>query len=64
MRRGTDRVDLVVWGNADDGLRRLWNALTWAWAEAGGGTVMAESGPLDARGFAVEFSLPEMLEQG
>src|SRR5262249_59720799 len=37
LRREGDRVACVTWGNADDGLRRLWNALAWALAAAGGG---------------------------
>ena len=39
LRREPDGVRLVTWGNADDAMRRAWNAVTWAVARAGGGTV-------------------------
>jgi hypothetical protein len=34
LRRGPDRVTCVVFGNADDATRRLWNDLALAFAEA------------------------------
>jgi hypothetical protein len=51
LRREGDGLAVVVWGNADDGLRQLWNALAWAFAKVGEGTIITESGPLTA----VEF---------
>jgi hypothetical protein len=44
IRRDSDRVVLVVWGNADAGLVRTWNALTWAFAEACNGQVQPRKG--------------------
>jgi hypothetical protein len=52
VRRGTDRVELVVWGNADADLRKFWNALAWAWAKAGGGRIETPDGPRDPDTFA------------
>src|SRR5262249_29441560 len=48
VRRAPDRVVTVTWGNADGPLRQAWNALTWAFAEAGAGQVQTENGPLGA----------------
>jgi hypothetical protein len=39
IRREADRVRLVTWGNADAAMVQAWNALAWAFAEAGGGQV-------------------------
>jgi hypothetical protein len=58
VRRQPDRVVLVVWGNADRGQRALWNALAWAWAEAGAGLVQTPEGPLTAEEFAGKAELP------
>jgi hypothetical protein len=44
VRRQGDCVVLVVWGNADAGLVRAWDALTWAFAEAGNGTIHTADG--------------------
>jgi hypothetical protein len=60
-RRQGDAVALVTWGNADGALRQAWNALTWAFAEAGGGLVQTPDGPLDAAAFARRAELPESL---
>jgi hypothetical protein len=39
VRREANRLVFVTWGNADAGLREWRDALTCAFAEAGGGTV-------------------------
>jgi len=39
LRRETDRLSLVTFGNADAALLRFWNTLAWACASAGGGQV-------------------------
>src|SRR5438067_2372044 len=41
-RRGEHEVRLVAWGNADEAQRRLWQALAWAFAIAGGGLVQTD----------------------
>jgi hypothetical protein len=58
LRRQGDQVQLVIWGNADEALKESWNALTWAYAEAGGGQVISPSGPLDPTAFLSKAQLP------
>jgi hypothetical protein len=59
IRRGDRQVELIVWGNADPGLRQLWNALAWAFAESGAGRVATPNGPLDATTFRARAELPD-----
>ena len=61
IRRETGQMILVVWGNADAGLRQAWNALAWALAEAGGGRVLVAEGELSAADYRVRADLPDML---
>jgi hypothetical protein len=61
VRRGGDRVTLVIWGNADDALRQAWNLLTWAWAEAGGGQVLTPQGSVSAADYRQAADLPTDL---
>jgi hypothetical protein len=58
VRRETDRITLVIWGNADASLLTGRNALALAFAEAGGGTVMATEGELAAEQFRHKADLP------
>ncbi|HLJ96972.1 MAG TPA: hypothetical protein VKU02_27660 [Gemmataceae bacterium] len=44
VRGEQDRVVLAIWGNADAGLVQIWNALTWAFAEAGKGNIHTADG--------------------
>src|SRR5437868_4674527 len=39
LRRETDGMRLVIWGNADAQTRQAWNAITWAVARLSGGIV-------------------------
>jgi hypothetical protein len=64
LRRGTHEVVFVTWGNADQALRQAWNALAWAFAEAGGGHVLTPEGVLDAAAFARQAELPAALRPG
>ncbi len=57
LRRGTTRISCTVWGNADERLRQAWNALSWACATAGFGTIETEGGPRSAAEFARETGL-------
>ena len=41
LRRESDGITLVIWGNADANLRKAWNALTWARLLTGG-TILGE----------------------
>jgi hypothetical protein len=61
VRREADRVAVVTWGNADRPLVQAWNALAWAFAEAGGGRVEAETGANSAADFRQTAELPAGL---
>jgi hypothetical protein len=61
LRRVGQELVCVTWGNADAGLRQVWNALAWACAAAGGGKVQTAQGPLDAEAFRRVAELPEAL---
>jgi hypothetical protein len=61
IRREPDRVRLVTWGNADAAMLQAWNALAWAFAEAGGGRVEGTEGALSAGEFRVRADLPPAL---
>jgi hypothetical protein len=61
LRRGPDRVALVVWGNAEGPLLQVRNALAWALAEAGGGQVASDAGEQTADEFRRAADLPEAL---
>jgi hypothetical protein len=61
LRRSAESVTFVTWGNAEGGLRQAWNALTWAFAEAGSGLVQTAQGPADAATFRRLADLPPPL---
>jgi hypothetical protein len=58
IRREPERVRLVTWGNADAAMLQAWNALTWAFAEAGGGHVELAEGTQSADDFRQQADLP------
>ncbi len=64
VRREPDRVLCVTWGNADAAMLRAWNALAWAFAEAGGGQVETPSGALSAEEYRRTADLPPELRPG
>jgi hypothetical protein len=64
IRRDGDRVRLVTWGNADAAMLKAWNALAWAFAEAGGGRVEGAEGALSAADFRRQADLPSVLQGG
>jgi hypothetical protein len=51
VRRDGAALRCVVWGNADEALRRDWEAVAWACAVAGGGTIRLPDGEFDAVAF-------------
>jgi len=63
LRRGPDRIDLVVWGNAAGELLQGWNALAWACAAAGDGVVVTEAGDVAAADFLRTADLPDALRK-
>ena len=52
VRRGSDSLACVVWGNADAALLASWNNFVWACAAAGEGVVLTETGAMSADEFA------------
>jgi hypothetical protein len=61
VRRASDHVAVVTWGNADASLRQAWNAIAWAYAEAGAGQVLTPAGPVAAADFRRTADLPAAL---
>jgi hypothetical protein len=61
VRREGERAVFVTWGNADAALVQAWNAVAWAFAAAGGGTIAAPDGPRDADDFFRRADLPAPL---
>jgi hypothetical protein len=63
VRREPGRVEVVTWGNADTPLRQAWNAVAWAFAAAGSGTIETPSRPLSAYEFHRAAELPEVVRR-
>jgi hypothetical protein len=61
VRRGEGSVTCVTWGNADAALRQAWQAVAWACAAAGGGTVETPQGRVDADAYRRTADLPDAL---
>jgi hypothetical protein len=61
LRREGGGIVCVTWGNADAALRQAWNALAWAFAEAGGGRVRTTDGLAEAAAFRRGAELPSVL---
>ena len=61
VKRAAEVVELVVWGNADQTLIRAWNALTWAFADAGQGMVDTEQGAQTADEYKKIVDLPGVI---
>ena len=57
LRREPDGITLVIWGNADAGMRQTWNALAWAIARLTDGTINGAT----ADAFAAANDLPPGL---
>jgi hypothetical protein len=62
VRREGGGVVLVIWGNADAGLRQVWNGLAWAFAAAGGGRVETAGGFMTADEYANRAELPAAFQ--
>ena len=61
VRRETERLVFVTWGNAEAAMLQAWNALVWAFAEVGGGRVETPEGLLDASAYRCCVDLPGAL---
>jgi hypothetical protein len=58
VRRESDQVMLIVWGNADAKLVQSWNALTWAFAETGNGQIQTADGSCTATEYRSRIDVP------
>ena len=63
VKREGDRLVLVVWGNADAPLVHAWNALTWAFAEVGNGTIQAGDSLLVPSEYVRRMDMPAAFRQ-
>src|SRR5256885_551642 len=61
-RDGGEKLVFVTWGNADTALRQAWNALTWAFAAAGGGSVLTDLGEMTLVQFQARGDLPKTIQ--
>jgi hypothetical protein len=61
VRRGSERLAFVTWGNADAAMVQAWNALVWAFAEVGAGRIETAEGLLEARTYRERVDLPMEL---
>jgi hypothetical protein len=62
VRRDGERLIFVTWGNADTSQRQAWNALTWAFAAAGGGEVHTDVGKMSFTEFQARAKLPPTIQ--
>jgi hypothetical protein len=62
VRRAKDEITCVTWGNADGALLQAWNAVTWAFAVAGDGTIHDPEGSRSASEFLANADLPATLQ--
>jgi hypothetical protein len=63
LRRDAQRITFVVWGNADAALLQARNALTWAFATTGTGTITTEGGACTIDEFRHSADLPESVRR-
>jgi hypothetical protein len=63
VRHSPSQVRLVTWGNADAEMLRAWNALAWAYAQAGQGRITTEDGSLTVNEFLATADLPPAVRK-
>lgn len=64
LRRDEKRITLVTWGNVEAPLLQLRNALAWAFAEVGNGTIKGDASEQSAGEFLRNAHLPAELRGG
>jgi hypothetical protein len=64
LRRETDGIRLVIWGNADVCMRQAWNAIACAIAVLSAGTITTTNGTVSAKEFAQAAELPPGFATG
>jgi hypothetical protein len=62
VRRGPDWVEVVTWSSADMLMLHTWNAVAWAYAEAGEGVIVTDESELSPREFALRVEMPEQWQ--
>ncbi len=63
LKRQSDRVVLVAWGNADSKQKQAWNAVAWGFAEVGGGRIESPDGKHDRLAFHRSADLPSTIKK-
>ena len=63
VRREGNRLVFVTWGNADAEMRKAWNALTWAFAAAGGGQIETAQGAINSAEFLQRAEVPAVINE-
>jgi hypothetical protein len=61
VRREGERVSVITWGNAEGAMRQAWQAVTWAFAEAGAGVIETPAGSWSAAEFRQAVDLSPIL---
>lgn len=61
VRRESELLAFVTWGNADAVMVQAWNALVWAFAQVGAGRIETPEGLLDAQTYRERVELPAAL---
>lgn len=61
VRRESNHVRVVTWGNAGPDMQQAWNAVAWAVAAATGGTIETATGAVTAAEFRQTASLPPAM---
>src|SRR5262245_46265508 len=61
VRRQPGGLTFVTWGNAEAALRQAWNAVVWAFAEAGAGQVQTDQGDVSPDAYRRTAELPDSL---
>ena len=62
IRKESNRLVFVIWGNADLEMQKAWNALVWAFAEAGNGIVESGEERICAAQFRNKVALPGTIK--
>ena len=61
IRREPNRLIFVTWGNADREMQKAWNALAWAFAEVGKGTIETADKKLTASQFKDKSGIAQIF---
>lgn len=62
LQRDGQSIHCITWGNADAPSQEFWNAIAWAYAMLGNGTIECEHGCLSPVEFCAIVTIPEVLK--